>query len=113
MGNSDRVVLITGASSGIGAGVAAYLVEKEGYGRIALVARREDRYKAFFSFFSVIPGAQPLAYTIPHGPFPGGRTLDTSLRPGGGVGGCLGSKLWWGGGIRTPDLLHAGQESWP
>ncbi len=43
MGNSDRVVLITGASSGIGAGVAAYLVEKEGYGRIALVARREDR----------------------------------------------------------------------
>ncbi len=23
--------------------------------------------------------------------------LDTSLRPGGGVWGCLGSKLWWGG----------------
>ncbi len=38
-------------------------------------------------------------------------TLDTSLRPGGGVRGCLGSKLWWGGtGIRTPDLLLESQE---
>ena len=39
-------------------------------------------------------------------------TLDASLRPGGGVWGCLGSKLWWGGtGIWTRDLLHASQES--
>ncbi len=50
-----------------------------------------------FFFFFVIPGAQPLAYTIPHGPFCGGGTLDTSLPPGGGVWGCFGSKLWWGG----------------
>ncbi len=31
-----------------------------------------------------------------------------------GYGGCLGSKLWWGGtGIQTPDLLHVSQESQP
>ncbi len=47
-------------------------------------------------FFFVIPGAWPLAYTIPHGPFWGGGTLDTSLRRRGGVWGCLGSKLLMG-----------------
>ncbi len=49
-----------------------------------------------YYFFFVIPGAWPLAYTIPRGPFWGGGTLDTSLRPGGGVWGCLGSKLLMG-----------------
>ncbi len=41
-----------------------------------------------------------------------GGALDTSLQPGGGVWGCFGSKLWWGGtGIWTPDLLQVSQES--
>ena len=52
------------------------------------------------------PGCSAFAYTIPFG------ILDTSLRPGGEVWGCLGSKLSWGGtGIRNRDLLHASQES--
>ncbi len=55
--------------------------------------------------FLVIPGARLLRTPSLSG------TLDASLRPGGGVWGCLGSKLWWGGtGIRTPDLLLESQE---
>ncbi len=49
----------------------------------------------FFFFFwgGGHPGcsARLSACTIPFG------TLDASLRPGGGVWGCLGSELWWGG----------------
>ena len=63
-------------------------------------------------FFCVIPGVWLSADTILHGPLWGGGTFGASLRPGGGVWGCLGSKLLWGGtGIQTPDLLHASQES--
>ncbi len=57
-----------------------------------------------YNFF-VIPGAR-----LSRTPSLSG-TLDASLRPGGGVWGCLGSKLWWGGaGIWTPDLLLESQE---
>ncbi len=42
-------------------------------------------------FFFVIPGAR-----LSRTPSLSG-TLDASLRPGGGVWGCSGSKLWWGG----------------
>ena len=38
----SKVVLITGASAGIGAGVATHMASL-GYGRLALVARREER----------------------------------------------------------------------
>ncbi len=42
-----------------------------------------------FSFFLVIPGARLTPSSL-------SGNLDASLRPGGGVWGCLGSKLWWG-----------------
>ena len=58
---------------------------------------RWPRRQTSGTYFLVIPCARPLACTIPHGPFFGGGTLDASLRPGGGVWGCLGSKLWLGG----------------
>ncbi len=38
-----------------------------------------------FATFSVIPGAQPICLHRPTWPLSGGRTLDASLRPGGGV----------------------------
>ena len=40
----SKVILITGASSGIGAGTAIYM-SKHGYRKFALVARREDKLK--------------------------------------------------------------------
>ncbi len=59
----------------------------------------------YWLFFLVIQGAR-----LSRTPSLSG-TLEASLRPGGGVWGCLGSKLWWGGtGIWTPDLLLEIQE---
>ncbi len=59
----------------------------------------------YYIFFLVIPGAR-LSRTPSLS-----RTLDTSLRPGGRVWGCLGSKLLWNGtGIQTLDLLLESQE---
>ena len=66
------------------------------------------------SFFCVSSRVFGFLCTPSHmAPFGGDpRTLDTSWRLGGGVWGCLGSKLWWGGtGICTPHLLHPSQES--
>ncbi len=40
----DKVVLLTGASSGIGAGAAVHFA-KIGYKKLALVARREEQLK--------------------------------------------------------------------
>ncbi len=37
------MVLLTGASTGIGAYTVRYLVEKKGYRRLALVARRKEK----------------------------------------------------------------------
>ena len=37
----EKVVLLTGASSGIGAHTVHFLVERKGYRRLAIVARTE------------------------------------------------------------------------
>ncbi len=74
------------------------------HGEKNLKSRIEFEIIASF-FFWGIPGAR-----LSRTPSLSG-TLDASLRPGGGVWGCLGSKLWWcGTGIRTPDLLLESQE---
>ncbi len=64
--------------------------EESWYGIIQYKAAAGERIVP--TLFLILPAPSP------HGPFWGrGWDLEASLQPGGGVWGCLGSKIWWGG----------------
>ena len=68
----------------------------EGFEKVAIWCVRFGIMRREFFFFRHL-GCLAFGVHHPTWPLSGGRTLDTSLRPRGGVWGCLGSKLCWGG----------------
>ena len=63
---ADRVFIVTGASSGLGAALARSLVDRGG--RVALVARREDRIRALAQSLGPTATAIPIDITTAEAP---------------------------------------------